>query len=214
MNKTMYSKNEIIKVIEGMFPNQTIMFAYYSGSKAYGTDDENSDIDVTVVLANLTGNVHMEVANLDLFVYGEDCYLDKQNLIDYIPLYNRVHIDDVLAIEQNLIYLNPDNIDQFNAYKNIKIENKMKQFLKNFIDYITMIINDFNKPVKRLYHVLRIRGLLDYYGETGKYEMVITEPWKTRMMTYKKNWNNDVGHAYYPMIKEQLNYIKNYMERL
>ena len=136
-----------------MFPRAKIMFAYYCGSIAYGTEGENSDIDVTVVMSGLTGNIHMDAGNLDLFIYGEDCYLDKQNLSDKIPLYNKIYIDDVLEVDKNLIYLNPDYINEFNAYKNINLEEKLKSYLSSFIEYYTNEINDRQEPVQRLYHV-------------------------------------------------------------
>lgn len=214
MAKREYSNKEIIKIIQGMFPRAKIMFAYYCGSIAYGTEGENSDIDVTVVMSGLTGNIHMDAGNLDLFIYGEDCYLDKQYLSDKIPLYNKIYIDDVLEIDKNLIYLNPDYTNEFNSYKNINLEIKLKPYLSSFIEYYSNVINDRQEPVKRLYHVFRMRGIIDHFDKTGKYELVVEEPWKARMLKYKKDWDTEIGKVYFPMIKEQMNYLKNYKDRL
>lgn len=214
MSRKTYSNEDITKIIKGMFPQFRLMFAYYCGSKAYGTEDENSDIDVTAVFAGLTGNVHVEAASVDLFVYGEDCFLEKQKLNDTIPLYNLIFIDDVLSIDKNLIYSDPDYIDQLNAYKNIDFKQCLRPFLQNFLTYFSYHLTEYPQPAKRMYHVLRMRGLLDHYDNTGRYELVIEEPWKSRMIKYKGNWNNEVGIAYSPMIQEQIEYLKNYLDRM
>ena len=43
------NKESILEIIQGIFPNTTVMFVYYCGSLAFGLNDENSDDDVTGV---------------------------------------------------------------------------------------------------------------------------------------------------------------------
>ena len=89
------SNESILEIIQGIFPNITVMFIYYCGSLAFGLNDENSDDDVTVVLDGFKGNVHLSLGKLDVFAYGKDIYLKKQNLDPTVPLYDRAYIDEV-----------------------------------------------------------------------------------------------------------------------
>jgi predicted nucleotidyltransferase len=87
------SKESILEIVQGLFPNTKVMFIYYCGSLAFGISDENSDDDVTVVLDGFKGNVHLSLGELDIFAYGRDIYLKKQNLDPSVPLYDRAYID-------------------------------------------------------------------------------------------------------------------------
>ena len=214
MSKKEYSKERIIEIVKGFIGNHTIMFMYYCGSIAYGVADSNSDIDVSVVVADLNGTIHMQLGGLDLFIYGADTYLEKQKLKDNIPLYFKMHIDDVIDIDKNLIYLDENYLNEYKAYKDIKLEENLKSFLNCFIEHYTLRGKDHTKPAKTLYHVFRLRGLLDHFDKSGKYEMLIEEPWKSRLLEYKANWNNDIGLSYMPEIARQLEYIKNYKDRI
>ncbi len=208
-----YSKNQIIEIIKEMFPKQKIMFAYFCGSIAYHTFDETSDIDVSVIIDDFSGSIHMEADGIDFFAYGIDCYLGKQQLKPEIPNYYKMHIDDVIEIDKNLIYLNREYCEAFNAYKTIDWKNGLGGFLDSFTSFHDSRMEKTGTLSKRLYHVFRIRGMLDHYDESGCFEHIVKEPWKSFMLDYKKNWNNPSAGKYRTLICEQLEYIKQYSER-
>jgi len=189
------------------------MFIYFCGSLAFGLDDENSDDDVTVVLDGLQGNVHLSLGSLDIFAYGRDVYLKKQNLDPTVPLYDRAYIDEVLSQKDNLIYLNEDYRAEYEAYKNIDLTSMLGRFLSSFVEHYEMRIN-YPEPQKSHYHILRVRGILDHVDRVGKYELVVEEPWRSMMIEYKKNWNTELGVKYMPFLKEVLAYLATYRDRV
>jgi predicted nucleotidyltransferase len=207
------SKESILEIVQGLFPNTTVMFIYYCGSLAFGISDENSDDDVTVVLDGFKGNVHLSLGELDIFAYGRDIYLKKQNLDPSVPLYDRAYIDEVLSTKDNLIYLDENYKEEYEAYKNIDLTSKLGHFLSSFVEHYQIRI-DYPDPQKSHYHILRVRGILDHVDQVGKYEHIIPEPWYTMMIEYKKNWNNNKGKEYMPLLREALNYIENYRNKV
>ena len=207
------SKESILEIVKGLFPNTIVMFIYYCGSLAFGISDENSDDDVTVVLDGFKGNVHLSLGELDIFAYGRDVYLKKQNLDPSVPLYDRAYIDEVLSTKDNLIYLDENYKVEYEAYKNIDLTSKLGLFLSSFVEHYQIRIN-YPEPQKSHYHILRVRGILDHMDQVGKYEHIIPEPWYTMMIEYKKNWNNNKGKEYMPLLREALNYIENYRDRV
>ena len=207
------SRDSILEIVQGIFPNTTVMFIYYCGSLAFGLNDENSDDDVTVVLDGFKGNVHLSLGELDIFAYGRDIYLKKQNLDPTVPLYDRAYIDEVLSTKDNLIYLDENYREEYEAYKNVDLTTKIGLFLSSFVEHYKMRI-EYPETQKSHYHVLRVRGILDHVDQTGKYELIVPEPWYTDMLEYKKNWNTKIGRDYLPLIREALTYIENYKDRV
>ena len=187
---------------------------YHCGARAYETETKDSDIDISVIVADLKGAIRVSLSGLDVFIYGLDTYLEKQKLKENIPIYYKMHIDDVLNIERNLIYLDQRFINEYNAYKDIKLEENLKSYLDSFVKYYEIRSEAHPGPAKTLYHIFRIRGILDHFDKIGKYEMIIEESWKSKMFEYKNNWNNDIGLAMMSEINKQLEYIKEYKERL
>lgn len=211
--KQRQSKANILEAVKNIFPQATVMFIYYCGSVAFGLEDENSDDDVTVVLDGFKGNVHLSLGTLDIFAYGRDIYLKKQNLDPSVPLYDRAYIDEVLSPKDTLIYLDERYREEYEAYKNIDMTSKLGLFLASFVEHYETRL-DLPEPQKSHYHILRVRGILDHVDQIGKYEHVVEEPWATMMKDYKKNWNNDVGVRYMPILREQLRYLAAYRDKV
>ena len=207
------SKASILEIIQGIFPNTTVMFIYYCGSLAFGLNDENSDDDVTVVLDGFKGNVHLSLGTLDVFAYGRDIYLKKQNLDSTVPLYDRAYIDEVLSEKDNLIYLHENYKAEYEAYKNIDLTSKLGLFLESFVEHYKMRI-EYPEPQKSHYHIFRVRGILDHVDQSGKYRLVVHDPWYSHMINYKKYWNTSIGTEYMPLLREALTYIENYRDRV
>ena len=207
------SNTSILEIIQGIFPNTTVMFIYYCGSLAFGVNDEKSDDDVTVVLDGFKGNVHLSLGSLDVFAYGRDIYLKKQNLDPSVPLYDRAYIDEVLSTKDNLIYLDENYKEEYEAYKNIDLTIKLGLFLESFIEHYKMRI-EYPDPQKSHYHIFRVRGILDHVDQSGKYRLVVHDPWYSHMINYKKYWNTSIGMEYMPLLREALTYIENYKDRV
>lgn len=211
--KQRQSKDNILEIIQNIFPQSTVMFIYYCGSVAFGLEDADSDDDVTVVLDGFQGNVHLSLGTLDVFAYGRDVYLKKQNLDPSVPLYDRAYIDEVLSTKDTLIYLDERYRAEYEMYKNIDLTSRLGQFLASFVEHYETRL-DLPAPQKSHYHILRVRGILDHVDQVGKYEHVVEEPWATMMKEYKKNWNNEVGIRYMPILREQLRYIADYRDKV
>lgn len=211
--KQRQSKANILEVVQNIFSQATVMFIYYCGSVAFGLENEDSDDDVTVVLDGFRGNVHLSLGTLDVFAYGRDVYLKKQNLDPSVPLYDRAYIDEVLSPKDTLIYLDERYRKEYEQYKNIDLTSKLGLFLASFVEHYETRL-DLPEPQKSHYHVLRVRGILDHVNQIGKYEHVVEEPWATMMKDYKKNWNNEVGVRYMPILRDQLRYIAAYRDKV
>ena len=70
--------NDLLSMIEGVFPNTEILLVYYGGSIAYGLDSTSSDKDVTVVLDGFKGNLHITLGEYDFFVFARDRFIQRQ----------------------------------------------------------------------------------------------------------------------------------------
>jgi hypothetical protein len=205
--------SDLYKIIEGVFPNTEILLIYYGGSIAYGLDDNSSDKDVTVVLDGFKGNLHLTLGEYDLFVFAKDRFIQRQQFDSSIIAYHRAAADNVMSIDRTLIYINSsfqETIDQLLIYDD-------KAFMLNHIaaelEYGRMRF-DVNTNFKSHYHVFRIRGMVDHYEKTGKYELVVEEPWFSKMMDFKWNWDNEIALNYVDEIKEQLDYLENYRNEM
>lgn len=207
------SNSEITHRVQSIFTQSTVMFIYFCGSKAYGTNDVESDSDITVILDGFKGMIHLELGDYDIFAFGADTFLLKQVFDPAIPSYYRASVDEIISIDHNLIYLNETYRDEFEAYKNVNMIRNLGAFLDSFIEYHQYRLAD-GIPKKTHYHILRMRGTLEHLDLTGRFEHFQEEPWKTQMMYYKKNWNTDLGNEYIPTLKEALAYIENYKEKV
>jgi hypothetical protein len=205
--------SDLYKIIEGVFPYSEILLIYYSGSIAYGINNDYSDKDVTVVLKGFKGNIHLDIGKYDLFVFSIEEYVKRQYFNDSIISYYRQAADDIMSIERTLVYMNPtfqETLDELLIYDD-------KEFMLNHIaaelEYARMRF-EVNTNSKSHYHVFRIRGMVDHYEKTGKYELMVEEPWFTKMMDFKNNWDNEIAQNYVEQIKDQLDYLENYRNEM
>ena len=212
MAKVKYTNENIINIVSDIFTLDSIMFMYYSGSINYGFNDEESDFDVTAVVNGFKGSVRIDLTNLDLLVYGADCYLDRFKLKEEVPIYQIVKMDDLLLLDKNIIYLNPAFKSEFNEYRSLKFD--LKNYLDSFIKFQEIRRLNYYVPDKSMYHILRIKGMLEHYERVGIYEMKVDEPWFSSMLDFKKNYANNIGVTYLPKIIEALEYIKLYRKRM
>ena len=205
--------NDIYKMIEGVFPNTEILLIYYGGSIAYGLDDESSDKDITVVLAGFKGTIHLYIGTYDFFVFSKEEFIKRQKFDETVIPYYKQAADSLLGFKDKAHYIAPSFEIEVNELLGFVDETFIVNHLSAVIEYIkTRFINSSISKIH--YHVFRVRGMLDHYEKTGKYELVVEEPWYSKMMAFKKNWDNEIAENYIEEIKEQLVYLENYRNEM
>lgn len=186
--KKKYTKNEIIKIIKGMFSKNTMMFAYFCGSEAYHTKDDNSDTDVIAVFADITGVLQMSLDDIDIFIYGIDHYKKRFQMDEEIPLYNRIFVDDYLYAKDNLIYLDEKFKSELDGFVKFDFSLLVDKYLTAVIEYFSDLVITQKIVVKRNYHLFRIHEVIKRYLDTGIYDLLLTEETHQVILDYKNTW--------------------------
>jgi hypothetical protein len=192
-----YSKERITEIVKNMFPGNELMFIYYCGSISFKTSQRNSDIDVTAVFKDLQGIVHASVVGMDIFAYGLDSFLARQSINDELPLYNLIHADDIINATDNIIFVDPLYEEDLTQFISFDFTQTLPQFLDAFITYYDQLTNQDKAVVKRSYHILRIRGILDNYLLTGKYDIELSDTWIEKIKIHKRQWNKVLNNLDY-----------------
>lgn len=203
--------NLILTKIRGIFPYHKILLAYYSGSIAYGINDEHSDTDVTVVLDGFRDNIHLNLGQVDLFIFSKERFLARHNFDETITAYHRSSTDTFLSLEKTLIHMDPDFKETVDKLLNINHREFLLKSLEAQLEY-GKARYEVTKAFKSHYHFFRYRGIIEHYEKTGKFELICPEPWNAYMIDYKNNWDNIKGSKYYELLEESINFIENYIE--
>ena len=203
-----FTNSKLTEIVVNMFAMNEVMFIYYCGSDNYKTKQKKSDTDLTVVLSNFNGIIHASIEGVDIFAYGYENFLQRQSMNDTLPLYNLIHSDDVINMADNLIYLNPSYQTEYNSITNLKFEDVLPQYLDAVIEYFNQLVNIEKVIVKRSYHIIRIRGILEKYLETGKYDVNLNEVWLNKVFEHKKNWDKELNTA------DHLAQLKTYLDEI
>lgn len=205
--------DKIYNMVKEVFPNTEILLIYYGGSKAYGLDNQSSDIDVTVVLEGFKGILHLFIGKYDLFVFSKEDFIKRQQFDDSIIAYHRQAADNVLGIRLNEYYLNP----LFSNELNTLLSSIDKTFICHFIDAVLIYARskfEINQTSKTHYHLFRLRGMLDHYDQTGVFDLTVDEPWYTLMIDYKSNYKSEHAKKYIEEIQNQLYYLEHYRNEM
>ncbi len=207
-SKPVYDNNRLKTIVVNMFPEHEVMFIYYCGSIAYQTTSDNSDIDITVVLHGFRGLIHTSLEGIDIFGYGYEDFCKRQSMNTDVPLYNRLHADDIINAKDHLVYLNPLFENEFNELVDSDFANYLDKYLDTVIEYYDQIINKDNMLVKRAYHILRIRAILDNFLNTGEYSLTLPVEWIQRIDELKMNWDKENDAIYLSTLRKYLDEIK------
>jgi hypothetical protein len=205
--------NDIYNLIKGTFPNTEILLIYYGGSKAYGLDENTSDIDVTIVLEGFKGILHLFIGKYDLFVFSKEDFIKRQQFDDSIIAYHRQAADNILGIKTNEYYLNPVFSDELE----IMISNVDNSFICNLIDALLIYsksVFEVNQKSKAFYHLYRLRGMIEHYMQTGVFDLIVDEPWKSKMIEYKANYKTNPEANYEEEIVFLFEYLENYRNEM
>ena len=84
----------------------------------------------------------------------------------------------------------------------------LPQYLDAVIEYFNQLVNVEKVIVKRSYHIIRIRGILEKYLETGKYDVNLNEVWLNKVFEHKKNWDKELNTA------DHLAQLKTYLDEI
>ena len=94
LKKQLISDKKFIgDLIQGFIgEDKTLMFCYFSGSLAYGTFAENSDIDVTAFIDGLDFYIHTNMGDYDVFLLPKTLEEEKHHNHPYLYEYkNLIH---------------------------------------------------------------------------------------------------------------------------
>lgn len=205
--KSLIDVEKIHKEVSALLENKTIMFMYIGGSLAYDMfNKECSDLDINVFVDDFDSFIHTPCGDYDLFIYGKDYVMKREKMDEELPLYNRIFIDDKYSIEDTLIYKNPRFQREFEEFINFDITTVLKNFLLNVYEYYMFLYIDNELPLKRFYHVIRIKGQLESYKKTGKFDLTIEKDYKDEAILFKDNIDKEIGKSIY------VSKIGNYLE--
>ncbi len=213
MSEKISEKQLITDKLKGLFVHNELMFAYFCGSRAYGTSSKDSDLDVVAVFSDLGGITHATLSGMDIFAYGIDSFIQRQSISDELPLYNLIHADDFIKAGDNLIYLNPEFKLEYEKLVKIEFEKVLPEFLDAFINYYDLINNKQEAKVKRAYHIYRVHYSVTNYKKTNKYEVDLPENVVKKIHNYKTNWET-IEQSVVLEFRELLEEIKEFRNEL
>jgi hypothetical protein len=205
--------NELYRIVEGVFPNTEILLIYYGGSIAYGINSDSSDKDVTVVLDGFNGTLHLYIGTIDFFIFSKEEFIKRQTFDETVIPYYKQAADTLIVLDKYEHYIQASFEKEVDDLLSRVDEVFVLNHLSSFLDY-TRSRFEVNPLFKTHYHVFRIRGMVEHYEKTGKYELVVEEPWFTKMMDFKSNWDNEIAQNYVEEIKDQLDYLENYRNEM
>ena len=214
--KSFIDVKKIFKEVTALLENKTIMFMYLGGSLAYDTfNKECSDIDINVFVDDFDTFIHTPCGDYDLFIYGKEYMMKRELMDEELPLYNRIFIDDKYSINDTLLYKNPQYQKEYEEFVNFDVTTVLKKYLENVYEYFMFLYVDNELPLKRFYHVIRIKGQLESYKKTGKYDLTIEKDYKDEAILFKDNLEKEIGKKIYlTKIGTYLEEFKKYAEEV
>lgn len=189
------------------FNKKKILLAYYGGSTAYQTTNENSDKDVIVVLDNFDGYDHLAVPSkgVEYFIFGKEQFIDKMNFDKTITPYLLIFNDDILA-DVPPITLDESFVETYEAIRNRPFGEFMKDYLGAVITYYGTLLKT-NTLRKNMYHLYRIEEQVKRYLETESFTLGVSEDTLEKMMVLKDNYQTN-NVEILTELKAILNYLK------
>lgn len=74
---------------------------------------------------------------------------------------------------------------------------------------------DNETPVKKFYHVIRVKGQSEHYLKTGVFNLEMDEKYRKEMLEFKRNTENQIGlQIYASKIGDYLEDIRKIKEEL
>lgn len=164
----------ILNIIKKKYDINNIILVYYCGSIGYGLNNEESDIDVTIILKSGENYSKESIDNIDFFVYNFYYFKKVQRLENDADMYLKTSADVILNFEKNIIFMNDAfTFELKQLYGFLDFQKFLSPFLSNFIEYYDnlLYIRCPQYPKRRMYHIFRVLGILETFSKTGIYDI-------------------------------------------
>ena len=198
MNQNMFT------LLTKIMPDNKILAIYKVGSSIFGLSDDESDKDYIVIVDRFDGTNVIKEENCDFFVIGDSYFEKLCKFDDRVMSYFAIWMDNALLASENLEYIDEGYQERFNALININWKTCFKKWLGRIIDYFRIRLDDIDNS-KPLYHLFRIRALVEHYIKTSKFEYYFPEKDRELALKFKKNPRNYL---------KELNEVFSYLEEV
>ena len=196
-----------MEIISQAFRKDKVLLLYKCGSYAFGTATEKSDEDYVVVLRDFKGLTHLSHGKKEYFIFGLEDWKAKQEFSDEIDEYFEIFNDEVLAFPYNI--LNKDeSMDELIEYYKSKFTSNYKKWISKVVSYFRFYydLGDINK---NMYHLLRIRFMVENYLKTGSFSLELSEEVLNKIFNFKASTDKE---TYRNEINRALIYLSNLKE--
>lgn len=195
-----------------------VLCMFEGGSYAYGLESDNSDHDIMVIIDDDISLVYLPffestTGKEEYFIMGKNYFQKIHNFDEDTNSFIASFADNILGVHNNgnLIYLDENYKQEFEELALRKWENRLPLFLHRFVSYFRLIMTkDIN--LKRYYHIYRLRAMLDNLDLTGSFNLNYVEPYKSKMLEYKKNYLKQTAKI--DEFHKLLDYIENYARKM
>lgn len=192
-----------MEYIKKEFIDDDILLMYRCGSRAFGTSTGESDNDYVVVLRDFKGTAHRANGKDEYFVFGLSAWKRKMEFSDYYDEYLEAHNDEIMAFPNNVICIDDSMKKNVEDYKK-SFTGKMKTWLKKVCSHYEFILG-LEDLSKSLYHLVRIRSIVERYKATGSFSLELDDNTLAWILDYKKASNRE---PFKRKIKETFEYLK------
>lgn len=196
-----------MEFIKTLFKKDTILLMYKCGSHAFGTSTDKSDEDYVVVLKDFRGLTHSSNGKKEYFIFGIDAWKDKQEFSDEYDEYYEIFNDEILAFPNTIIYKDDSMDELIELYKNAFKDN-YKKWLRKVVSHFSFYL-DLGDVNKNMYHLFRIKFIVDRYLEEGIFSLKLSDDLKAKINRFKSLSNRS---SYEKEIAEIIKYLNKLSE--
>ena len=196
-----------MEIVSQAFKNDKVLLLYKCGSYAFGTATDKSDEDYVVVLKDFKGLTHLSYGKKEYFVFGLEDWKAKQEFSDEIDEYFEIFNDEVLAFPYNILNKDESMDDLIEFYKS-NFASNYKKWINKVVSYFRFYydLGDINK---NMYHLLRIRFMVENYLKTGSFSLELSEEVLNKIFNFKASTDKE---TYRNEINRALIYLSNLKE--
>ena len=196
-----------MEIISQAFRKDKVLLLYKCGSYAFGTATEKSDEDYVVVLRDFKGLTHLSHGKKEYFIFGLEDWKAKQEFSDQLDEYFEIFNDEVLAFPYNILNKDESMDDLIEFYKS-NFASNYKKWINKVVSYFRFYydLGDINK---NMYHLLRIRFMVENYLKTGSFSLELSEEVLNKIFNFKASTDKE---TYRKEINRALIYLSNLKE--
>lgn len=169
--------------IKNEFIDDEVLLMYRCGSYAFGTSNENSDEDYIVVLKDFKGMTHRNNGKKEYFIFGLRAWGMKMEFSDFYDEYNEIFNDEIMAFPDNLVYMSETIRPDVEKYISV-FPSKIKIWCKKIYSYYDFFYSN-NFIEKNMYHLIRIRSIVERYKATGSFSLELSSKVKEWIAKFK-----------------------------